>query len=289
MNKLPAFNADLVSDIAKRRVVIFVGAGASKWAKPKSGNSFKDWSKFLEHAAKSATPKIRKLVKERLIAKDFLIASELLKNSLAEQWTDILEAEFQQAADISRLHKAIISLNQRIIVTTNFDKLIENAWTSTGVNRYPKVITQIDQQVFKLFRDDESYLIKIHGTIDDPKNIVFDKTSFQRAAFSNRFYQNLVETLLLTHTFLFIGFSMDDPAVSLLVESHAYRYSDSRPHYAFASGKPQPEIDSLSKNIRKLFILRYSSENQHLALAEHIEKLAELGAQRKREITATES
>jgi hypothetical protein len=289
MIKLPAFNADLVSDIANRRVVIFVGAGASKWAKPKNGNSFKDWNNFLEHAAQHATPKIRKLVKERLIAKDFLIASELLKNSLAERWTEIIEAEFQQAADISRLHKAIISLNQRIIVTTNFDKLIENAWTSTNVNRYPKVISQIDQQVFKLFRDDESYLIKIHGTIDEPKNIVFDKTSFQRAAFSNRFYQNLVETLLLTHTFLFIGFSMDDPAVSLLVESHAYRYSDSRPHYAFVSGKPQPEIDSLSKNIRKLFILRYSSEHQHVALAEHIEKLAELGVQRKREITATES
>lgn len=285
MSKLNIFNADLVSDIANRKVVVFVGAGASKWAKPTSGNSFKDWTSFLEHASKSATPKIRRLVKERLDAKDYLIASELLKTALAEKWATILEAEFQQAADISRLHKSIISLNQRIIVTTNFDKLIENAWNTPEITRYPKIISKIDQQAFKLFRDDEAYLIKIHGSIDESENIVFDKTSFQRAAFSNRFYQDLIGTLLLTHTFLFIGFSMDDPAVSLLVESHAYRYSDTRPHYAFISGKSQPEIDNLSRSIRKLFVLRYPSENNHVALAEQIEHLCDLGAKRKKELS----
>lgn len=286
MNKPSIFNADLVTDIASRKVVVFVGAGASKWAKPSGGNSFKDWSSFLEEASKNAPLKIRKLVKERLKAKDYLIASELLKIALAEKWGAILESEFQQAAETSRLHQAIISLNQRIILTTNFDKLIENAWNGPKINRYPKVISKIDQQAFKLFRDNEAYLIKIHGSIDESENIVFDKTSFQRAAFSNRFYQDLIGTLLLTHTFLFIGFSMDDPAVSLLVESHAYRYSDTRPHYAFISGKAQPEIDNLSRCIRKLFVLRYPSENNHLALAEQIENLAELGAKRRKEITA---
>lgn len=288
MNKLPTFNADLVSDIANRRVVLFIGAGASKWAKLNSGESFKNWTEFLETASKNATLRIQKLVKERLKAKDFLIASELLKTSLSERWTDILEAEFQQAADTSRLHKAIIALNQRIIVTTNFDKLIENAWNEGNVTRYPNVISRIDQQVFKLFRDDESYLVKIHGSIDDSRNIVFDKTSFQREAFSNRFYQDLIETLLLTHTFLFIGFSMDDPAVSLLVESHAYRYSNTRPHYAFTAGKTQSDIDNISRSIRKLFVLRYPSENNHLALAEQIEWLAELGVKRKKELAAAE-
>lgn len=287
MRHTPTFNADLVSDIATRKVVIFVGAGASRWAKPHSGNSFKDWTKFLEHAAKSASPRIRKLVNERLVAKDYLIASELLKSNLADKWTGILEAEFQQAADVSRLHQAIIALGQRVIVTTNFDKLIEKAWNDAKITHYPKVITKIDQQAFKLFRDNESYLIKIHGSIDEPENIVFDKTSFQRAAFSNRFYQDLIQTLLLTHTFLFIGFSMDDPAVSLLVESHAYRYSDTRPHYAFVSGKPQTEIDGLSKSIRKLFVLRYPDADGHIDLAIQLEELAKQGAARRKELSVT--
>ena len=280
------FNADLVSDIALRRVVVFVGAGASKWAKPHNGRSFKDWTGFLQHASQSASPRIRKLVRARLKAKDYLIASELLKIDLADQWPGILSTEFQQAADISRLHKAIISLNQRIIVTTNFDKLIENAWNDAKIARYPQVVSKIDQQVFKLFRDEESYLIKIHGTIDEPENIVFDKTSYQRSAFANVFYHDLISTLLLTHTFIFIGFSMDDPAVSLLVESHAYRFSETRPHYAFVAGNTQIEIDNISRKVRRLFVLRYSIANQHAALADQIELLAESGSMRRKELVS---
>ena len=282
------FNADLVSDIARRKVVVFVGAGASRWAKPHSGNSCKDWPEFLKHASEGIPKKTRKMVLDRVAAKDYLIASELLKSSLSDKWPAILASEFQQAADTSALHKAIVSLEQRVILTTNFDKLLENAWNETKITRYPRVISKIDQHALKLFRDDETYLIKIHGSIDDPESIVFDKTSYQRAAFSNRFYQDLINTLLLTHTFLFIGFSMDHPAVSLLVESHAYRYSETRPHYAFFSGKPQPEIDSLSKSIRRLFILRYSENNLHAELAEQIGALAVAGNQRRKELISAD-
>jgi hypothetical protein len=284
MRAIHTFNADLVADIARQKVVVFVGAGASKWAIPNSGSSFKDWPDFLTHAARRSSPKTQKLVRERIKAKDYLIASQLLKVDLADQWSTVLTEEFQQAAAISRLHKAIISLNQRVIVTTNLDKLIEKAWNDSDVKRYPTVISKIDQQVFKLFRDGESYLIKIHGSIDEPESIVFDKSSYQRSAFSNRFYQDLINTLLLTHTFLFIGFSMDDPAVSLLVESHAHRFSETRPHYAFFSGKKQPEIDDISKAIRRLFIIRYSDANHHEELVAQIEVLAQEGARRRKEL-----
>lgn len=287
MTKSIVFNADLVSDIACRRVVIFVGAGASKWAKPHSGNNFKDWTGFLHSASLNASPKVQRLVKERLKAKDYLIASELLKADLADKWPTILATEFQQAADISRLHKAIIALDQRVIITTNFDKLIENAWNDSNISKYPHVVSKIDQQVFKLFRNEDSYLIKLHGSIDEPENIVFDTTSYQRTAFANRFYQDLISTLLLTHTFLFIGFSMDDPAVSLLVESHAYRFSETRPHYAFVPGKSQIEIDTLSRKIRRLFVLRYSNANDHLELADQIESLAASGVKRRKEILSS--
>lgn len=290
MRSSPTFNADLVADIARQKVVIFVGAGASRWAMPSSGNTFKDWPDFLTRAAKGCSTKIQRLVRDRIRAKDYLIASQLLKSDLADQWSTVLTAEFQQAASISRLHKAIISLNQRVIVTTNFDKLIEKAWNdSSEIKHYPTVVSKIDQQVFKLFRDSDSYLIKIHGSIDEPENIVFDKSSYQRSAFSNRFYQDLISTLLLTHTFLFIGFSMDDPAVSLLVESHAHRFSETRPHYAFFSGKKQPEIDEISKTIRRLFIIRYSDANHHEELAQQIELLAEQGNKRRKEFAGGNS
>lgn len=281
-----SFNPDLVNDLAQQRAVLFVGAGASKWSKPKGGGSFKDWSEFLSDATKKVDDsKLRRLIESRVKTRDYLVASELLKRCLREEWRAALMREFQQAADISRLHTAIISLDQRVIVTTNFDKLIENAWNEKAIH-YPQVISGVDDKAFRMFRDDNRYLIKLHGSIDDPDKIVFDKSSYQNSAFANRFYSELLSTLLLTHTFVFVGFSMDDPAVSLVVESHAHRFPDTRPHYIFLPGSVSEPIDDLSKSLRKLFVIRYSPKNDHIALAEGIEKLALEIRQRKQLLLA---
>jgi hypothetical protein len=278
-----AFNADLLDDLARRKVVLFVGAGASKAAKPRNGGVFKDWAEFLTDAsANVGDEKKRKQIVSRIKNKDYLVASELLKDYLGEQWTRVLSAEFQRAADTPRLHKALISLDQRVIVTTNFDKLIEYAWADCRPNRYPNVISTVDHKVFRLFRNDDPYVIKLHGTIDAPDAIVFDKTSYQREAFANQFYRDLIGTLLLTHTFVFIGFSMDDPAISSVIESHAYRFFDSRPHYIFSAGSSDPAVDELSKTLRKLFVMRYSPKNGHIALVEAIEDLVNAVNERRR-------
>jgi SIR2-like domain len=286
MQKSMHFNPDLVEDVAQRRVVLFIGAGASKSSKPNSGRSFLDWTDFLLKANKLVSAKrIKTLIAKSISNKDYLIASELLKENLQEKWKTLLTDEFQQTAPISRLHKALIDLDQRILVTTNFDKLIENAWSASS-QRHQNVISKMDDKAFKLFRDDDPYLIKLHGSIDDADQIVFDKSSYQKNAYSNRFYSELIGTLLLTHTFIFVGFSMDDPAISLIIESHAHRFSDTRPHYILLSGKPIKAIDDLSKKLRKLYVLRYSDANNHIALSESLEALAAKASDKRREILA---
>ncbi|MFO1227565.1 SIR2 family protein [Roseateles sp.] len=282
------FNADLVDDVARRRVVLFVGAGASRWAKPAGGGSFKDWKQFLNHACSRATNRrIQKIVRNLIDNQEYLLASELLKSNLSDQWLSLLTAEFQQAAEISRLHKALIHLDPRLIVTTNFDKLIETAWGQDSGASYPTVVTAIESSIFRLFRDDEKYLIKLHGPIDSPQNIVFDTTSYQSSAFSNRYYVEMLATLLLTHTFLFVGFSMADPAVAMIVENAAYRFPSNRPHYIFQPGTATPEVDELWKKLRKLYVLRYSDADNHVALAEQIEALGAAAISRRSELAAT--
>ena len=46
-----------------------------------------------------------------------------------------------------------------------------------------KCIYFCERKAFKLFRDDEPCLIKLHGSIDDPDGIVFDKSSYQNNDF----------------------------------------------------------------------------------------------------------
>ncbi|MDH8045799.1 SIR2 family protein, partial [Klebsiella pneumoniae] len=73
-----------------------------------------------------------------------------------------------------------------------------------------------------------SYIIKIHGSIDDVSNIVFSRSQYIRLAFGNENYSLFLDSLLLNYTFLFVGFSMDDPAITSLMELYAYRYPRSR-------------------------------------------------------------
>jgi ribosomal protein L35 len=281
------FNADLIDDVARRRVVLFIGAGASRWAKPTGGGTFKDWKQFLNHAcAKVTSRRIRKVVTDLIEDKEYLLASELLKSNLTDHWLVLLTDEFQQAAEVSRLHKALIALNPRIIATTNFDKLIETAWAQASGTSYPTVVSELGSSAFRLFRDDEKYLLKLHGSIDTPQGIVFDTTSYQSAAYNNRYYSDILATLLLTHTFLFIGFSMADPAVAMIVESAAYRFPANRPHYIFQSGKAVPEVDELWKKLRKLYVLRYPDAEHHVALAEQIEALGIAAGLRRNELAA---
>lgn len=285
-----SFNADLIDDVARRRIVLFVGAGASKWAKPTSGGDFKDWVEFLQSANTElkGRKRIQRLVSEMIEQRDYLLASELLKSNLENRWTSLLEKEFQQVADVSRLHKAMILLDPRIIVTTNFDKLIEGAWAQVPGARYPTVLTRVGAEAFRLFRSDEKYLIKLHGSIDEPGEIVFDKTSYQSGAFSNSYYSEILSVLLLTHTFLFVGFSMNDPAVSMVVENAAYRFPNARPHYVFQPGKAVPEVDDLWKRLRRLYVLRYPNRNDHVALAERLERLGTDAGNRRAEILASQ-
>lgn len=79
---------------------------------------------------------------------------------------------------------------------------------------------------------------------------------------------------------------MDDPAISSVIESHAYRFFDSRPHYIFTPGSPDSAVDDLSKSLRKLFVMRYSPKDGHVELVHAIEALV-LAVNERRRIIAT--
>lgn len=267
------FNQDLIDDIVKGKFILFLGAGVSKAAKLSVDNDYiKDWGQFLSHANDFIPDiKLKKIISSQLKNNDYLMAAELLREALDDQWPALIQKEFSKRGAESNLHKALLRLRPRIIVTTNFDKLVENFWEEYN----PNIITKVDGEAFKIFRDESKYLLKIHGSVDDPSAVVFDKTSFQKSAFSNYFYNDFLSTLLLTHTFVFVGVSMSDPAINMVVENYAFRYPKNRPHYLIQSGKPEPEIEEIWKKIRKLYVLRYPSTKDYSGLPALINNLAD--------------
>lgn len=284
------FNSDLVEDAARRRLVLFVGSGVSASAITRQRRRMKQWPQFIKFAARRVGDKqTQELINKYIRQSELPLAAELLKESLSpEDWRDIIHKEFGQVAEPSDLHRAIVRLNQRIIVTTNFDALLENAWNDPALvsTHYPTVITKLDSEIFKVLRDDQNYLIKLHGSVNEPGSIVFAKSDYMKYAYGNWAYAKMIETLLLTHTFLFLGFSMNDPSISYLVEMHAQSYPGNRPHYIFLPGPISPQIEAITKRLRRLFIMPYSPENGHKELVTRITELADNGINRRKELIA---
>lgn len=286
------FNSDLIDDVARRRVVLFLGAGVTSGAKFRSASAIRQWGSFLESvASKMSDVKVRAFVKKLLKKEDYLIACEMIRASMSsEDWLKELKDEYSKAADISDLHKAIIGLDQRIIVTTNFDKLIESAWNEVNksATHYPNVVYKIDESIFYSLRNNEKYIIKIHGSVDDPTSIIFSHSDYYKSAYGNWFYSRYIETLLSTHTFVFVGFSMKDPAISSIVESYAQKFPQSRPHYMFLSEKLPDAYVEASKKLRRLFLIPYDSRDNHAELTRLIASLSDVAGNRRREILVKE-
>ena len=269
-----ALNADLIDDLARQRVVLFLGSGVTASAVTNSGNRIRQWEPFLRHCAEQVVDGEGKaLVKRLLNDKDFLIACEILRRRLGDRWGQLLHDEFAQIATPSSLHRALLNLGQRIMVTTNFDKIIESAFEQSGSSHYPKIVTKLGPDAFKMLRDEERYLVKMHGTIDDSDSFIFTKSEYIERAIENWVYAEFLRILLATYTVVFVGFSMADPAISSLVEQYAFRYPRGRPHYILQAGPTDPDIAEINKSLRKLFVIEYDSANNHEQLVSVIEAM----------------
>lgn len=289
---MPSFqvNADLIDDLAKQRVVLFLGSGVSASAVTKAGARIRQWGAFLEYCANSLPDmRAKDLVAKLLGSQDYLLACEVLRRGLPDAWSDLLHEEFGQIADPSPLHKALVGLDQRIMVTTNFDKLIESAIEQGSSTHYPKIINRLSADAFKMLRDDGRYLVKMHGSIDDPETFIFTKSEYIAKAFENWIYGEFLRTLLATHTVLFVGFSMSDPAVSALVEQYAFRFPNGRPHYILQSSPIDHELIDINKSLRKLYAIEYDPQDDHAQLVEVINFMRSEMARRRLELAVDSS
>ncbi len=282
-------NNDLLRDLAEDKVVLFLGAGVSASSHIGNQPAFKGWPEFLTAAAESRDVPLRDQVNRLIAAKDYLLACQLLQDSYEHEWQELVTAEYGKVAEPSQLHNSIISLRQRLVVTTNFDKLLEAAWASSisaGARSF-KVISAVDESVFRCLKDyDTPYLIKIHGSVDDTSSMVFSRSEYIKLAFGNARYSNFIEALLLNYTILFIGFSMEDPAISALMELYALNYPGARPHYIMTPQGGGSNIAEINKKLRKLSLIEYNPANNHKELPNVIYQMARAAQSKKREILA---
>lgn len=132
----------LVKEIARRRCVLFLGAGVSAAAKDDNGRQPKDWSGFLAEACslvrdEQNRTEVRQMITER---RYLLCLQAITQEADISDYHNLLDLHFNNPAfKAGELHQIVRALDSRIVVTTNFDKIYERLCLTSASEGY-KVI-----------------------------------------------------------------------------------------------------------------------------------------------------
>jgi SIR2-like protein len=224
----------LVREIARRRCVFFLGAGVSASASDGVGGRPNNWREFLEAACELVRRDEPKNSIQKLIAAGrYLLALQAISDeSDRGDYHTFLETNFNnQRFQPGALHEIILQLDSRIVITTNFDKIYERYCLGTSQDGY-KIIPYNSDDIGDALRSDTRLIIKAHGTIDEISKMVFTKSEYHAAKRDYPQFYNILRAIFLTHTCVFVGCSLDDPDVLLVLEEVRITASTQRPHYA---------------------------------------------------------
>lgn len=280
---------DLISDIARRKSVLVIGAGVSKNSTNQAGLRPKDWKEFLVNASESLVGKAE--INRQIKSGDFLTACELIKKELGrDNFNTLIKDEFLNPrftpADI---HQHIYNLDSRIVITPNFDKIYDTyANTTSQGSIIIKKFT--DEDIVDCIRRPEPLIIKIHGTVDNTDNLIFTRKDYSEARTKYRNFYSIIEALSLTHTFIFIGCGTNDPDIRLLLEDFTFKFPLSKKHHIIMPKKAlNIKVKEIVKETMSLNILEYDSSNYHKLLTDSLEELVSLVESKRQKIANTQS
>jgi hypothetical protein len=224
----------LVREIARRRCVLFLGAGVSASAVDKKGARPLGWKDLLQQAcALVLSPAARREIEGMIAERRFLLCLQAIAQEVDRaDYNDFLNLCFNSPGfQAGELHRIIQALDSRRVITTNFDKIYERHCLSSSSEGY-KVVNHYMESLGDELRSDTRLIVKAHGTIDDIQRMVFTKSEYHDAKRQFPQFYSLLKAVFLTHTCIFIGCSLDDPDVLLVLEDVRVTATIQLPNYA---------------------------------------------------------
>ncbi|MGE5475536.1 MAG: SIR2 family protein [Bacteroidales bacterium] len=280
--------ADLITAIARRRSVLFLGAGVSMNSINANGDRPPSWEEFLREAIERCPGNNKKEMRDHLKSGDFLTCCQLVKYRIGAQWVNLVEEFFLNPQfKPHKIHEHIFGLDSSIVLTPNFDKIYDN-YALSATSNLLKIKKYYDDDIARSLRGNENQrlIVKIHGCIDTPDKLVFTREDYSEIRHKHANFYRAIDALIVTHTFLFIGCGMNDPDLALLLEQYARSFCAAPPHYLLMSRQVSKEYETMLRNNYNVILVPYSPKNNHEELTESLGKLGELVDER-REALAT--
>jgi hypothetical protein len=223
--------------IRDRRVILFAGAGLSMSV------GLPSWRDFMSQIGEELNVAWKETLGQGVSYHMLAEYYRIQRGSIGplRSWMDRHWAVSAKKVRASRTHRLIVSLEFPIIYTTNYDRNIETAFEAHGRD-YVKIASARD---IAEAREGVTQIVKFHGDFEDDASLVITETDyFDRLAFDSPLDIKF-RSDALGKTVLFVGYSMTDINIRLLLH-HLSRtwqqsgYGNDRPSSFAFLGSPNP-------------------------------------------------
>lgn len=209
---------NMLKDIKRKskdnKLVIFIGAGVS------NNSGYKSWDELVE----IFDNKIKySKEKHKYSSEELLKIPQYFFNENRDEYKNILKKEFDVIPALTNpIIDILLELKPNHIITTNFDKLIELSLNKNNIygcpigdelNKYQVICKDSDL----ISAPKNNFLIKMHGDLDNFESLVLKEDDYLKYSSTHVLIETYIKSLLIGHTFLFVGYSLGDYNLKLIM------------------------------------------------------------------------
>jgi len=251
----------LIAELAARRCIPFLGAGASASSLAADGVTRPPlWPAFLAALREACPAGTDFAAVDNLMAKEkFLDAAEvLLAKIVPADFTRVVREQFVQPRFTrSAIHLAVLDLDPKIVVTTNYDDIYDT-FCRTGIARDGyNVCKYYDEHLVNDLRSPVRLIVKAHGCVSDASRIVLTRSQYFRERQKHGAFYSALDALFLTNTVLFVGYGLSDPDIQLVLENATIAARSSHPHYALVEDTMQADVEAAARASYNIHFIKY--------------------------------
>lgn len=144
------------------------------------------------------------------------------------------------------------------IITTNYDSLLED---STNLNS--QLYTVVSQDSDLLSKASDRYIIKMHGDLKAPDTIVLKESDYIDYEQKHPLISTFIRSLLVNHTFVFLGYSLNDYNLNLIIGwinyfKKIYDVAE-RPHSFLVASHEPSDFEKARLEDKNIYVVDISS------------------------------